>query len=45
MARLVNRTMTVYGDDCPTCKTPNLIRECNPLLTTTPDFLLNVVMR
>ena len=45
MSRLVNRTMTVYDDDCPTCKTPNLIRETNPNLTTTPDYLLVAVMR
>ena len=45
MSRLVYRQMYVYDDDCPKCQTPNLKRLTNPDITTSPDYLLVVVMR
>ena len=45
MSRLVDREMTVYDDECGQCKTDNVMRITNPDLTTTPDYLLAIIMR
>lgn len=45
MSRLVDREMTVYNDECGQCKTDNVMRITNPDLTTTPDYLLAIIMR
>ena len=45
MSRLVDREMTVFDDECGQCKTDNVMRITNPDLTTTPDYLLAIIMR
>ena len=45
MSRLVDREMTVFNDECGQCKTDNVMRITNPDLTTTPDYLLAIIMR